>query len=152
MQQNIGWSVGIVMHWRMGFGGCASSAMSWSRDHGVLTIQPEWEGSTAALRSPWAHLGSEPIMNIFGCCLFDPDHQSPCCWNEMRGQHQPHCHSMVIHAKVLPGSILSIEDWITLCKWSWFTLVTGLHTHWQLWSKPDKVGASGCYVMKTTIT
>ena len=28
---------------------------------------------------------------------------------------------LVFHAKVLPGYVLSSVNWITLCKWSWFT-------------------------------
>ena len=31
---------------------------------------------------------------------------------------------LVMHAKVLPGSVLSSANWITLCKWSWLTLVS----------------------------
>ena len=46
---------------------------------------------------------------------------------------------VAIHAKVLPGSVLSSEDWITMYKRSWFSLVTGMIICGPS-SKSEKVG------------
>ena len=36
------------------------------------------------------------------------------------------CVCVVIHAKVLPASVLSVSKTESHCVWSWFTLVTGI--------------------------
>ena len=38
-------------------------------------------------------------------------------------------------------SVWCIKDWITLCKWSYFTLVTQINIYWQFCSKFENVGA-----------